>query len=100
MASGGRLTSVIDFFTIKADGKRIATDSQLGNVMATLKGTDPTDDRVMIISGHLDSRASDVMDAKSQPGANDDASGVAAMMELARIMSKREFYLNFCSCCW
>jgi hypothetical protein len=32
MASGGRLTSVIDFFTIKADGKRIATDSQLGNV--------------------------------------------------------------------
>jgi Zn-dependent M28 family amino/carboxypeptidase len=62
-----------------------ATDSQLGNVMATLKGTDPTDDRVMIISGHLDSRASDVMDAKSDaPGANDDASGVAAMMELAR----------------
>jgi Zn-dependent M28 family amino/carboxypeptidase len=52
--------------------------------MATLKGTDPTDDRVMIISGHLDSRASDVMDAKSDaPGANDDASGVAAMMELA-----------------
>jgi hypothetical protein len=31
------------FFTIKADGRRIATDSQLGNVMATLKGTDPDD---------------------------------------------------------
>ena len=92
LASEGRLTSKIDFFTIKADGKRIATDSQLGNVMATLKGTDPTDDRVLIISGHLDSRASDVMDAKiDAPGANDDASGVAAMMELARIMSKREF---------
>ena len=90
LASEGRLTSKIDFFTIKADGKRIATDSQLGNVMATLKGTDPTDDRVLIISGHLDSRASDVMDAKiDAPGANDDASGVAAMMELARIMSKR-----------
>ncbi|WP_225872893.1 M28 family metallopeptidase [Flavobacterium turcicum] len=92
LASSGRLTSVIDYFTVKADGRRIATDSQLGNVMATLKGTDPTDDRVMVISGHLDSRASDVMDAKSDaPGANDDASGVAAMMELARIMSQREF---------
>ena len=90
--SNGRLTSKIDFFIIKADGKRIATDSQLGNVMATLKGTDATDNRVMIISGHLDSRASDVMDSKiDAPGANDDASGVAAMMELARIMSKREF---------
>ena len=74
LTSGGRLTSIIDYFMIKADGKRIATDSQLGNVMATLKGKDPTDDRVLIISGHLDSRASDVMDAKSDaPGANDDA---------------------------
>ena len=92
LESGGRLSSTIDYFMIKADGKRIATDSQLGNVMATLKGTDPTDDRVLIISGHLDSRASDVMDTKSDaPGANDDASGVAAMMELSRIMSKREF---------
>ena len=60
--------------------------------MATLKGTDPTDDRVLIISGHLDSRVSDVMNSKSDaPGANDDGSGVAAMMELAKIMSKREF---------
>ena len=92
LESGGRLTSVIDYFTIKADGRRIATDSQLGNVMATLKGTDPTDDRVLIISGHLDSRNTDVMDVKSDaPGANDDASGVSAMMELTRIMSKREF---------
>jgi Zn-dependent M28 family amino/carboxypeptidase len=92
LESGGRLSSLIDYFTIKADGRRIATDSQLGNVMATLKGTDPTDDRVLIISGHLDSRNTDIMDVKSDaPGANDDASGVSAMMELARIMSKREF---------
>ncbi|CAM4168006.1 M28 family metallopeptidase [Flavobacterium weaverense] len=92
LSSNGRLTSKIDFFTIKADGKRIAVDSELGNVIATLKGSDPNDDRVMIISGHLDSRASNVMDAKiDAPGANDDASGVAAMMELTRIMSKREF---------
>ena len=92
LASNGRLTSVIDYFTIKADGKRIKNDSQLGNVMATLKGTEVTDDRVLIISGHLDSRATDVMDSSiDAPGANDDGSGVAAMMELARIMCKREF---------
>jgi hypothetical protein len=59
LVSNGRLTSKIDYFTIKADGKRIAVDSELGNVMATLKGTDPTDDRVLVISGHLDSRAHD-----------------------------------------
>ncbi len=92
LVSNGRLTSVIDYFTIKADGKRIKNDSQLGNVMATLKGTEVTDDRVLIISGHLDSRATDVMDSSiDAPGANDDGSGVAAMMELARIMCKREF---------
>jgi Zn-dependent M28 family amino/carboxypeptidase len=92
LASNGRLTAKIDYFTIKADGRRIAVDSQLGNVMGTLKGINPTDDRVLIISGHLDSRVTDVMDAKSDaPGANDDGSGVAAMMELAKIMSKRSF---------
>jgi Zn-dependent M28 family amino/carboxypeptidase len=92
LASNGRLTAKIDYFTVKADGKRIATDSQLGNVMATLKGTDPTDDRVLIISGHLDSRATDVMNTTiDAPGANDDGSGVAAMMEISRIMCKREF---------
>lgn len=90
--SNRKLTAEIDYFTVKADGRRITTDSQLGNVMATLKGTDPTDNRVLIISGHLDSRASDVMDSKiDAPGANDDGSGVAAMMEISRIMSKREF---------
>ena len=90
--SNGRLSAEIDYFTVKADGKRIATDSQLGNVMATLKGTDPTDNRVLIISGHLDSRASDVMNTTiDAPGANDDGSGVAAVMEISRIMSKREF---------
>jgi Zn-dependent M28 family amino/carboxypeptidase len=90
--SNGRLTAEIDYFTIKADGRRIAVDSQLGNVMATLKGTDPTDNRVLIISGHLDSRATDVMNATiDAPGANDDGSGVAAVLEISRIMCQREF---------
>lgn len=92
LESNGRLTAEIDYFSVKADGKRINKDSQLGNVMATLKGSDPNDNRVLIISGHLDSRVSDVMNIKSDaPGANDDASGVAAVMELAKVMSKRSF---------
>lgn len=92
LESNGRLSSVIDYFDVKADGKRINKDSQLGNVMATLKGTDPNDNRILIISGHLDSRVSDVMNIKSDaPGANDDGSGVAAVIELAKVMSKRSF---------
>lgn len=88
----GRLTSKIDFFTLKADNKRITKDVEVANVMATLKGSDPADDRILIVSGHLDSRASDVMNSKiDAPGANDDGSGVAAMMEMCRIMSSRNF---------
>jgi hypothetical protein len=90
--SGGRLVSEIETFTIPGDGRRIPTESQLGNVMATLKGTDPQDDRIFIISAHIDSRALDVMDNTiDAPGANDDGSGVAAVIELARIMSAQRF---------
>lgn len=90
--ANGRLKVELDPFTVQADGRRIPQTVVMKNVMATLKGTDPDDDRVFIISGHLDSRASDVMDAKiDAPGANDDASGVAAIMELVRIMSRRTF---------
>jgi hypothetical protein len=91
-AAGGRLTSFLDKYTIPADNRRILTDSQSANVMATLKGTDPNDDRVFIISAHVDSRALDVMNSEiDAPGANDDGSGVAAVIELARIMSKKSF---------
>ena len=90
--ANGRLRVELDPFTVQADGRRIPQTVVMKNVMATLKGTDPDDDRIFIISGHLDSRASDVMDAKiDAPGANDDASGVAAIMELVRIMSRRDF---------
>lgn len=90
--AGGRLSSEIDRFMIEADGRRIQTDSELGNIMATLKGTDPNDDRIFLISAHIDSRALDVIDTEiDAPGANDDGSGVAAVIELARIMSKKSF---------
>ncbi len=91
-ASGGRMTAKIENFTIPADGRRITADSEVANVIATLKGVNPADDRIFIISGHLDSRNKDVMDATGgAPGANDDGSGVAAVMELARVMAKSEF---------
>ena len=91
-ASGGRLTAIIDTTTLQKDGRRVDTTLLLGKVMATLKGTDPTDKRIFIISGHLDNMRSNVMDRTGDaPGANDDASGVAAVMECARIMSKHPF---------
>jgi len=90
--SSGRFTAMIDTTTIAADGKRVNVPTLLGNVMATLKGTDPADKRIFVISGHLDSRVTDVMNRTSDaPGANDDGSGVAAVMECARIMSKKSF---------
>ena len=90
--SQGRLIAIIDTTTIPADGRRVDKPVLLGNVMATLKGTDPNDKRIFIISGHLDSRRSDVMDRTGDaPGANDDGSGTAAVIESARIMSKHSF---------
>ena len=90
--SGGRLTAFVDTTIQKKDGRRVDRDIILGNVTATLKGTDPSDNRIFIISGHLDNMRSSVMDSTGDaPGADDDASGVAAAMECARIMSKRSF---------
>lgn len=90
--SGGRMTAEIQNFVTPGDGRRIPTDSQVANVVATLKGTDPNDPRVIIVSGHLDSRNKDVMDATGgAPGANDDGSGVAVVMELARVLAQKEF---------
>jgi hypothetical protein len=89
--SGGRLTAFIDTTTIPKGG-RVDKPTLLGNVVAVLKGVDPVDNRIFVISGHLDSRASDVMNGTiDAPGANDDGSGVAAVMECARVMSTRRF---------
>ena len=91
-ASNGRLAAFIDTTTLQPDKRRVDTPAILGNVVATLKGTDPNDNRIFVISGHLDNMRSSVMDRTGDaPGANDDASGVAAVLECARIMSKRAF---------
>jgi Peptidase family M28 len=90
--SNGRLTAYIDTTTLQKDGRRVDTTLLLGNVVATLKGTDPNDNRIFIISGHLDNMRSNVMDRIGDaPGANDDGSGTSAVMECARIMSKHSF---------
>ncbi|EPR68700.1 Leucine aminopeptidase-related protein [Cyclobacterium qasimii M12-11B] len=90
--SGGRLSSKIDYFTIASDGKRVTQEIRMGNVMATLKGSDPKDDRVFVVSGHIDSRVSDIMNMESDaPGANDDGSGVVAMIEMVSIMASQSF---------
>ncbi|MBX3620190.1 MAG: M20/M25/M40 family metallo-hydrolase [Rhizobacter sp.] len=72
-------------------GPRIPTPTEVVDVVAIQRGSsDPQ--RVIVITGHLDSRVSDVMDATSDaPGANDDASGVAAVMEAARVLSHHTF---------
>ena len=90
--SNGRLTAKIDTTTIQPNGKRVDVPIVLGNVTATLKGTDPNDNRIFIISGHLDNMRSNVMDRTGDaPGANDDGSGTSAVLECARIMSKHSF---------
>lgn len=90
--SGGRLSVVLDSLTLEPDGRRIVRKTLLTNVMATLKGTNTDDKRILIVGGHLDSRNGEPNDSVGlAPGANDDASGVAAVMELARVMCKEKF---------
>lgn len=90
--SEGRLS--VEFIDYKAggEGTRYEKEVELKNVVATLKGVDPGDDRILLISAHLDSRASNGNDGEAfAPGANDDGSGIAAILELVRIMSKHKF---------
>jgi len=72
---------------------RISRPTEIVNVVATLPGTqDASKERLYVVSGHYDSRNTDVMDATGKaPGANDDASGTAAVMEMACVMAKYKF---------
>lgn len=87
-ASGGRMTVELQSY-VQEPASRIPEPTRITNVLATLHGS-TSPDRVYVVSGHYDSRASDVMDATSDaPGADDDASGVAVSLELARVMAGR-----------
>ena len=71
-------------------GPRAPDGVLVQDVLGIQKGRAPN--RVVIVGGHIDSRVTDVMDANSDaPGANDDASGVALVLETARLLSKRQF---------
>jgi hypothetical protein len=90
--SEGRLDVRFEDYTVGGKGQRIPHKVNLKNIVATLKGTDPGDERIIVISAHLDSRATiDIDSTGYAPGADDDGSGVAAILELARIMSSRKF---------
>ncbi|MFJ4785603.1 M20/M25/M40 family metallo-hydrolase [Streptomyces sp. NPDC088794] len=87
-ASGGRMTAELQSY-VQEPASRIPTATKITNVLATLRGS-VTPERVYVVSGHYDSRVTDVMDATSDaPGADDDASGVAVVLELARVLARR-----------
>lgn len=92
-ASGGRMTVAYDRFMIPAS-PRVPKPTPSANVVATLLPADTTQHsakRIIVIGAHYDSRATDIMDAAGPaPGADDDGSGVALVLELARVLSRAE----------
>ncbi|HXT63177.1 MAG TPA: M28 family metallopeptidase [Pyrinomonadaceae bacterium] len=90
--SGGRMTVEKQTFE-QAKAARVPEPTMLTNIVATLKGTQPESaNRVYVVSGHYDSMCTSPTDAKCDaPGANDDASGTAAVLEMARVMAKYKF---------
>src|ERR1043166_1089619 len=91
-ASNGRMTVEKQTFE-QQKAARVPQPTMLTNIVATLKGSQPeSTDRIYVVSGHYDSMCSSPPDAKCDaPGANDDASGSAAVLEMARVMAKYEF---------
>ena len=87
--SGGKLQVVVDKFE-STSARTADKPIPLENVYAILPGSDSKLAKtVFLVSGHFDSRPSDVMDPKADaPGADDDASGVAVSVECARLLSK------------
>jgi hypothetical protein len=90
--AGGRLTVEKQSFT-QPPAPRVPQPTVLTNIVATLRGTQPESaNRLYVVSGHYDSMCTSPVDAKCDaPGANDDASGTAAVLEMARVMSKYQF---------
>jgi len=73
------------------EGNRVPVPTRLVNVLGVQLGSERPNE-VVIISGHIDSRVSDVMNATADaPGANDDGSGTAAVIEAARVLSRHRF---------
>ena len=90
--SGGRMIVEKQTFE-QPKAARVPEPTMITNVVATLKGTQPESvGRTYIVSGHYDSMCTSPTDATCDaPGANDDASGTAAVLEMARVMAKYKF---------
>ena len=90
--SGGRMTVELQSY-VQPVASRIPVPTVITNVVATLRGTQPESaNRMYVVSGHYDSMCGSPTDAVCDaPGANDDASGVSAVLEMARVMAKREW---------
>lgn len=88
-ASGGKMTVSLQSY-VQAPSDRIPGGVRITNVIALLKGdSEAPTDRICVVSGHYDSRCSDVLDAvHDAPGADDDGSGVATVLEAARVMAQ------------
>lgn len=88
-----RLQVEFDAHRVEPDGRRVDVPTDVVNVVATLPGTMPeAAGRHYYVIGHYDSRVTDPMNRTDDaPGANDDGSGTAVVMELARVMSQHEY---------
>ncbi|MBI1401667.1 MAG: M20/M25/M40 family metallo-hydrolase [Porphyrobacter sp.] len=76
---------------VEADGRRIPTPTLVRNAVAIQRGSERPNE-VVIVQGHIDSRASDALDFTSDaPGANDDGSGSALVLEAARALSGEQY---------
>jgi hypothetical protein len=89
-ASNGNMTVRQQTFTQPA-GPRIPVPVSITNVIATLQGT-ASPERFYVVTGHLDSRVTDVLNfTDDAPGADDDGSGVAVVLELVRLLATHQF---------
>jgi len=85
--SGGRMTVELQSF-VQAPDTRVPEATVLTNVVATLRGT-ASPERLYVVSAHIDSRISDVLNPEGdQPAADDDGSGVAVVLDLARVFAE------------
>lgn len=88
-ASGGRLSVEKVFYTFGGAETRLKREVTLCNVVATVQGSNPDDDRVIALLAHFDNRNGNGNDSIGYaPGANDNGSGVACLMEITRLLSQ------------